>query len=99
MIWSAKPEVQYAQTNRIVAENRLIPDDTLFPFLWGMHNGGQTGGIVDADIDAPEAWDIFTGTSQTVVAVIDTRRAIQSSGPARQHVGQSGGDPRQRDRR
>ena len=37
-----------------------------------MHNNGQTGGIIDADIDAREAWDISTGSSQTVVAVIDT---------------------------
>jgi hypothetical protein len=29
-------------------------------------------GTVDADIDAPEAWDIFTGSSDIIVAVIDT---------------------------
>ncbi|MFQ5413141.1 MAG: S8 family serine peptidase [Phycisphaerae bacterium] len=51
----------------------LIPNDASFDQLWGMHNTGQTGGTVDADIDAPEAWDIHTGDPGTVtVAVIDS---------------------------
>ena len=37
-----------------------------------MHNTGQTGGVDDADIDAPEAWDISTGSRDVVVGVIDT---------------------------
>src|SRR5204863_3230233 len=35
-------------------------------------NTGQTGGTSDADIDAPEAWDISTGSGSVVVGVIDT---------------------------
>ena len=51
------------------------PNDPLFPQLWGLNNTGQTGGIVDADIDAPEAWDVAFGVpegSDVIVAVIDT---------------------------
>ncbi len=48
------------------------PDDSRFDALWGLHNTGQTGGAPDADIDAPEAWDLATGSSGVVVAVIDT---------------------------
>ena len=33
---------------------------------------GANAGVVDADIDAPEAWDISTGSKETLVAVIDT---------------------------
>ncbi len=65
------PRVIYAEPNyiqRIVG----IPNDTRFPDLWGMNNTGQTGGVVDADIDAPEAWDVFTGSAGVLVAVIDT---------------------------
>jgi subtilisin family serine protease len=37
-----------------------------------MNNTGQTGGTNDADLDAPEAWDIQTGSESTLIAVIDT---------------------------
>lgn len=50
----------------------LFPTDTSFTQLWGLHNTGQTGGIADADIDAPEAWDITTGSREVLVGVIDT---------------------------
>ena len=50
----------------------LFPTDTSFAQLWGLHNTGQTGGIADADIDAPEAWDITTGSREVLVGVIDT---------------------------
>jgi len=51
------------------------PNDPLFPQLWGLNNTGQTAGLVDADIDAPEAWDVACGVpegSDVIVAVIDT---------------------------
>ena len=40
--------------------------------LWGLNNYGQSGGAVDADIDAPEAWDVLYSASNIVVAVLDT---------------------------
>lgn len=48
-----------------------MPNDSLFDTLWGLHNIGANGVINDADIDAPEAWDIKTG-SNFVVGIIDT---------------------------
>ncbi len=47
-------------------------NDPRFEDLWGLNNEGQTGGTVDADIDAPEAWSISTGSRDVVVGVIDT---------------------------
>ena len=32
----------------------------------------ETSGTPDADIDAPEEWDITTGSSDIVIAVVDT---------------------------
>lgn len=48
-----------------------MPNDTDFSQLWGLHNTGQDGGTADADIDAPEAWGITTGSNSVVVAVLD----------------------------
>ncbi|MDF3059312.1 MAG: hypothetical protein K0R17_3527 [Rariglobus sp.] len=48
------------------------PNDASFAQLYGLHNTGQTGGTADADIDAPEAWDITTGSRNVRVGVIDT---------------------------
>ncbi len=50
----------------------VFPNDPRFNELWGLHNTGQTGGTPDADIDAPEAWDISTGSPDVIVGVIDT---------------------------
>jgi subtilisin family serine protease len=53
-----------------------IPNDPSFSQLWGLHNTGQTvsgdPGVADADIDAPAAWDLGTGSASTRVAVVDT---------------------------
>ena len=48
------------------------PNDPSFTSLYGLNNVGQTGGTTDADIDAPEAWNVTTGSSSIVVGVIDT---------------------------
>jgi serine protease len=50
----------------------VTPDDPMYSSLWGLNNTGQSGGTLDADIDAAEAWAITTGSSSTIVAVIDT---------------------------
>jgi subtilisin family serine protease len=49
-----------------------LPNDSLWSNLWGLNNTGQTSGTADADINAPEAWDITTGSSSVIVAVVDT---------------------------
>lgn len=64
-------DVEYVEVNYIATVG-AIPNDPRFSELWGMNNTGQTGGTVNADINAPEAWDQITGDSNTIVAVIDT---------------------------
>ena len=49
-----------------------IPNDSSFTQLWGLNNTGQTGGSSDADMDAPEAWDISVGDPSVIVAVLDS---------------------------
>ncbi len=65
------PDVLYAEPNYIVRATNT-PDDARYGELWGLLNSGQLGGTPGADIDAPLAWDITTGSSSVVVAVIDT---------------------------
>src|SRR4028119_1640898 len=55
-----------------ITPQTTTPNDPGYPLLWGLNNTGQTGGKPDADIDAPEAWDIQTGNQNTVIGVIDT---------------------------
>ncbi len=66
-----------AQTGPIVTDIHppkilSIPNDAFFSDQWSFDNTGQTGGTIDADIDAPDAWGISTGSNSVVVAVIDT---------------------------
>jgi len=73
-ILNLNPNVIYAEKNYIWNAT-VNPNDTYFYKLWGLHNQGlpnQGNGTPDADIDAPEAWSIHTGSSNVVVAVIDT---------------------------
>ncbi|MHC4742810.1 MAG: S8 family serine peptidase [Planctomycetota bacterium] len=65
-------DVLYASPNYEVRAHSIIPNDPMFQELWNMHNTGETGGTADADVDAPEAWEITTGNREVVVAVIDT---------------------------
>ncbi len=65
------PNVEYAELNGIAYPD-AAPNDPLYPQQWALNNTGQTGGLVDADIDAPQAWNITMGSSSTVIAIVDT---------------------------
>lgn len=57
-----------------------IPNDPRIGFQWHLRNTGQSGGLVDADSDVTEAWDVNRGGSQNIViAVIDD--GVQSTHP------------------
>lgn len=47
-------------------------NDPRFIDLWALNNTGQTGGTVDADINAPLMWQQEEGDPQVVIGVIDT---------------------------
>jgi subtilisin family serine protease len=74
------PNVEYAEPNYIV-HALATPDDPSFCQLWGLHNtgldcAGDPLGTSDADIDAPEAWDLLIGSSidssNVIIAVVDS---------------------------
>ncbi len=75
------PEVEYAELNYMVSIN-AEPNDPLFSIQWPLNNTGQDypesgrhndpPGTPDSDIDAPEAWELHTDSSEVVIAVVDT---------------------------
>ena len=58
--YKGNPYVEYAELNYIVSIN-LTPNDSLYSQQWALNN-----------INAPQAWDINTGSSEVIVAVVDT---------------------------
>jgi hypothetical protein len=67
--------VAVAQFNHYTTERSMItPNDASFGQQWALNNTGQSGGTVDADIDAPEAWDLttsgLTAAGDTIVVCI-----------------------------
>ncbi|HEY66089.1 MAG TPA: S8 family serine peptidase, partial [Caldilineae bacterium] len=74
--YARSPIVAYAEPDYI-AYALGDPNDEYFAKQWGLDNDGQEykdgqSGTVDADIDAPEAWDIITGTAEVKIAILDT---------------------------
>ncbi len=70
--------VSYAEPDYVAQMDTAtnMPNDNSFSQLWGLNNTGQTiGGAIgtsDADIDAPEAWSIATGSKSVLVGVLDS---------------------------
>jgi len=84
-LYEQNPNVEYVepdyliQTPEITPESSLVqasstttPNDTYYSLLWGLHNTGQSNGTAGVDIDAPDAWNLSTGSSDVVIAVVDT---------------------------
>ena len=70
------PEVVYAEPNSIAIAGDY-PNDENFSNQYYLHNTDQEFkpglyGTIDADIDAPEAWDIEKGSSDIIIATPDT---------------------------
>ena len=64
--------ITYAETNEVAEPAILEPDDDHYEDAWHLNNTGQSGGITNADINAPEAWDTTTGSSDVVVCIVDS---------------------------
>gem|GEM_PF-2565311 len=66
------PNVEWAQVDMDVPVDATNPNDTYYqmggtpPYQWPLK---QTS---DHDIDAPEAWDLCTGSTEVILAIVDT---------------------------
>ncbi len=78
-------DVEYAEPDYVFSICATNPNDPCYPVQWPLNNTGQghpyismglgwtfRSGTAGSDINAPEAWDIQTGSSDIVVAVIDS---------------------------
>jgi thermitase len=75
-VLSGKAVVKYAEPNFILRA-KATPNDPMYVQEYGLDNIGQTGGAPDADIDAPEGWDLaglsaFPNTGGVKVGIVDT---------------------------
>ncbi|NOY39795.1 MAG: S8 family serine peptidase [Nitrospirae bacterium] len=69
-IYNKNPYVEYAEPNYI-AQAFWIPNDPLYPYQWNFYNDKYGG------INVESAWEVNTGDSSVVVAVIDTGVAYE----------------------
>ncbi len=67
----AHPDFYPPTVKRTSMASAFIPNDPLFGEQWHLHNTGQLGGKVDADVDAPEAWEFTLGKKDVVIALLD----------------------------
>lgn len=67
------PNVLYVQPNFRYRIKERFPDEWMFwEYQWSLHNVKYWTGRPDADIDAPEAWALTTGSHDVILGVIDT---------------------------
>lgn len=64
-ILKKNPHVISVEPDR-VAHINVVPNDTRFAELWGMDQAN------DFDVNAPEAWNVFTGDPNFLIADFDT---------------------------
>lgn len=70
----ARPDVAYAQPNYVLQPLETVPNDPLYDLQWHYRA-----------IHLPAAWDLTTGSSDIVVAVVDTGILYASGDPSRTH--------------
>lgn len=83
------PHVAVAEPNLVMRRLSNEPDDPYFQgtspatynHQWGLKNTGQDppNGLDDADIDAELAWSLTTGSTDVVIAVLDTGIPMEDS--------------------
>ena len=68
---AGQPDVEFAVVDRI-AHIMQTPNDSRYPEQWHYHSVITAGASPNYGLNLPPAWDITTGSSSVVVAVLDT---------------------------
>ncbi len=79
--------IQSAEPNFVI-HTHVLPNDPYFngtspatyPYQWALQNTGQTPptGTAGADIDATNAWNVTTGSSNIIIAILDSGIPMQN---------------------
>jgi subtilisin family serine protease len=64
------PYVEYCELDHVGEGARIVPDDMSFFRQW--HHAPPAGSYISPGMYSPEAWEITTGSSNTIVAVLDS---------------------------
>ena len=73
MTLEAAPFVRWAEVDWLVPMyERYVPADPGYADQWHLNNTGQQGGLVDADMDVQEAWDLTLGDVDVIVSAQDS---------------------------
>jgi len=61
--FASQAEVEFAETDRVLSPAGVTPNDPLYPVseAWGLRK-----------IGAPDAWSVNTGSSNVIIAIVDT---------------------------
>jgi thermitase len=71
--YERNPNVSFAEVNGVVRlADHGAPNDKRVHKQWQYNNTGQTGGRLDADIDAFEAWHVTRGSVAVDIAIVDS---------------------------
>src|SRR5205809_487112 len=65
----SSPAVGYAERDSVLLPTDTVPNDPYFPTGPGSQLGGEWGSFMT---QAPQAWDLTTGSAQVVIADIDS---------------------------
>jgi subtilisin family serine protease len=68
---AATPGVEWAEPDFLTQGLLCAPDDQYYSQQWHLENTGQGGGRAGADVNAPGAWIITTGSPDVAIAVLD----------------------------
>ena len=65
------PHILFIEPN-IYCERDVIPNDPIFPEQWQLHNTLGDPYPPNVDIRAANAWDVFRGSDEIIVGIIDS---------------------------
>ena len=71
--YRADTNVEYAEPNYLVQAS-MTPNDSYYSYQWNLYNPAYGG------INMENSWDLETGDSSVIVAVIDTGAAYENYG-------------------